>query len=93
MSNNDSSAVTAMHKTLMSIQHIRNLLAQESQNMSAEVYGRVDQLLETLEFSLSQKMAEYGNYQYTQAPNLYMDDEEENANLLRSLFAWAGQNH
>lgn len=91
MSNNDSSAITTMHTTLISIQRIRTLLAQESRNMSTEVYKEVDNYLGALESGLSQEMAQYEAYKYTQAPHLYEDDEDENANLWRSLVAWAGQ--
>lgn len=91
MSNNNSSAVTTMQTTLISIQHIRNLLAQESQNMSADTYREIDQYLGALESGLSQQMASYGSYQYTEAPHLYEDDEDENANLWHSLVTWAQQ--
>jgi hypothetical protein len=91
MSTNESDAITAMHTTLISIQHVRRLLAHESNHLSREVYMEVDQHLASLEHGLSQAMAQYGAYQYTQAPHLYEDDEEEKIRGWRSLVAWANQ--
>lgn len=91
MSTNESDAITAMHTTLMSIQRVRRLLAYEANHLSREVYTEVDQHLASLEHGLSQAMAQYGAYQYTQAPNLYADDEEEKVRGWKSLVAWASK--
>lgn len=91
MSTNKSAAITTMHTTLMSIQRVRSLLARESAHLSRDVYVEVDRHLASLEYGLSQAMAQYGSYQYTQSPNLSRDDEEEQANFWKKLVARANQ--
>ena len=84
-STNKSAAITTMHTTLTSIQRVRRLLARESDHLSEEVYSEVEQHLKTLEYGLSKAMAQYGAYQYTKAPNLRRDDEEEQARFWKAL--------
>jgi hypothetical protein len=85
MYNNESAAVTAMQTTLISIQRIRSLLASEAHSLSREVYVEVDRHLASIEYGLSQEVANYGAYQYTPAPHLHEDDESERASFWRTL--------
>jgi hypothetical protein len=87
MSINQSSAVTAMNKTLTSIQRIRRLLARESDQLSREAYVEIEQRLQHLEDGLSDAMAEFEARQHTRAPHLFDDDEQETARFWQTFTA------
>lgn len=74
-----------MRTTLAGVQRLRQLLNSEANNLSPETREAINREIALLEVGLTETIAEQDSIRFTQAPNLFEDDNDEVQNFFQSL--------